>query len=274
MLDVLITAIVLLAPTAMLLLIVHRSRRQNDRIPALAKVCAVAGAASLVAALIQMKPWSYHFLPGIVFFAIAAVALLVAGRSCTDRRSLRRIAFAMIVTMAVVPTGFELARAMAAVPTGFELTRAFEADSGRVNQLAAVFRSNPGPNRTVFGFTTSLRDVFPAVIAAQVEWAAPFCCEYLIAAAVRADEAPAADRAKIKAAGLNQAEIAIAAVRIKQPGVIVVATGDDMLGFNGRRFDYLEWLEAHTDFARVLLQYREISPIGPFRVFVRKQSPV
>ena len=47
-----------------------------------------------------------------------------------------------------------------------------------------------------------------------------------------------------------------------------------MLGFNGRRFDYLEWLEAHTDFARVLLQYREISPIGPFRVFVRKQSPV
>lgn len=274
MLDVLITAIVLLAPTAMLLLIVHRSRRQNDRIPALAKVCAVAGAASLVAALIQMKPWSYHFLPGIVFFAIAAVALLVAGRSCTDRRSLRRIAFAMIVTMAVVPTGFELARAMAAVPTGFELTRAFEADSGRVNQLAAVFRSNPGPNRTVFGFTTSLRDVFPAVIAAQVEWAAPFCCEYLIAAAVRADDAPAADRAKIKAAGLNQAEIAIAAVRIKQPGVIVVATGDDMLGFNGRRFDYLEWLEAHTDFARVLLQYREISPIGPFRVLVRKQSPV
>lgn len=257
MLDVLITAIVLLAPTTMLLLIVHRSRRQNDQIPAFAKVCAVAGAASVVAALIQMKPWSYHFLPGIVFFAIAAVALLVAGRSRTDKRALRRIAFAMIVVMAAVPTGFELARA-------------FEADSGRVNQLAAVFRSNPGPNRTVFGFTTSLREVFPAVAAAQVEWAAPFCCEYLIAASVRADEAPAADRARIKAAGLNQAEIAVAAVRIKQPGVIVVATGDDMLGFNGRRFDYLEWLGAHTDFARVLLQYREISPIGSFRVFVRK----
>lgn len=256
LLDVLLTAIVLLAPTAMLLLIVHRSRRQNDRIPELAKVCAVAGAASLIAALIQMKPWSYHFLPGIVFFAIAAVTLLVTGRSRTDRRALRRIAFAMIIAMAVVPTGFELARA--------------KADSDRVNQLAAVFRSNPGPNRTVFGFTTSLRDVFPAVVAAQVAWAAPFCCEYLIAAAVRADEAPAADRAKIKAAGLNQAEIAVAAVRINQPGVIVVATGDDMLGFNGRRFDYLEYLGAHTDFARVLVQYREISSIGSFRVFVRK----
>lgn len=255
--DVLIMATVLLAPTAMLLLIVHRSRCQNDRVPPLAELCAVAGAASLVAALIQMKPWSYHFLPGIMFFAIAAVALLVAGRSRTDRRALRGVAFAMIVVMAVVPTGLELARA-------------FEADSGRVNQLASVFRKNPGPNRTVFGFTTSLLDVFPAVVAAQVEWAAPFCCEYLIAAAVRADEAPAADRARIKAAALNQAEIAVAAVRTKQPGVILVATGDDMLGFNGRRFDYLEWLGAHTDFARMLLQYREISPIGSFRVFVRK----
>lgn len=257
MLDVLITAIVLLAPTAMLLLIVHRSRRRNDRIPALTEVCAVAGAASLVAALIQMKPWSYHFLPSNLFFAIAIVALLVAGRSHTDRRTLRRIAFAMVAIMAVVPTGLELARA-------------FEASSGRASQLAEIFRSNPGPNRTVFGFTTSLRDVFPAVVAAQVEWAAPFCCEYLIAAAVRADEAPAADRTKIRAAGLNQAEIAVSAVRIKQPGVIVVATGNDMLGFNGRRFDYLEWLGAHTDFKRVLLQYREISPIGSFRVFVRK----
>jgi hypothetical protein len=257
MLDVLITAIVLLAPTAMLLLIVHRSRRRNDRIPALTEVCAVAGAASLVAALIQMKPWSYHFLPSNLFFAIAIVALLVAGRSHTDRRTLRRIAFAMVAIMAVVPTGLELARA-------------FDASSGRASQLAEIFRSNPGPNRTVFGFTTSLRDVFPAVVAAQVEWAAPFCCEYLIAAAVRADEAPAADRTKIRAAGLNQAEIAVSAVRIKQPGVIVVATGNDMLGFNGRSFDYLEWLGAHTDFKRVLLQYREISPIGSFRVFVRK----
>ena len=103
-----------------------------------------------------------------------------------------------------------------------------------------------------------------------MEWAAPFCCEYLIAAAARVDEAPASDRPKIMAAGLNQAAMAISAVRSKEPGVIVIATGNDMLGFNHRAFDYVAWLSAQADFASILTHYRETSPIGPFRIFVRK----
>jgi hypothetical protein len=69
---------------------------------------------------------------------------------------------------------------------------------------------------------------------------------------------------------LNQGEIAVSAVHTKEPGVIVIATGDDMLGFNHQTFDYVAWLSAHTDFASVLAHYREISPIGSFRIFVRK----
>src|SRR5262249_10930652 len=149
--------------------------------------------------------------------------------------------------------------AMAIAPTAFEVMRTVEGTSGQESQLAAVFRNNPGPNKTVFGFITSPRDVFPAVIAAGVEWAAPFCCEYLIAAAARVDEAPAPDRPKIKAASLNQAAMAISAVRTNEPGVIVIATGNDMLGFNHRAFDYVAWLSAHTDFASILAYYRETS---------------
>ena len=159
---------------------------------------------------------------------------------------------------------------MAVVPTAFEAVQAFEGASSRIDQLAATFRSNPGPNRSVFGFITSPRDVFPAVVAAEMEWAAPFCCEYLIAATARVEEAPAAYRPKIRAAGMNQAEMAVSAVRTKEPGVIVIATGNDMLGFNHQTFDYVAWLSAHTDFASILAHYREISPIGSFRIFVRK----
>jgi hypothetical protein len=157
----------------------------------------------------------------------------------------------------------------AVVPSALEGVRALEGSSSRVNQLAIAFRSNPGPNRTVFGFITSPRDVFPAVVAAEMKWAAPFCCGYLIAAASRAEEAPSAHRPKIIAAGLNQAEMAISAVRANEPGVIVIATGDDMLGFNHQTFDYITWLSAHTHFASVFARYREISPIGPYRIFVR-----
>ena len=64
--------------------------------------------------------------------------------------------------------------------------------------------------------------------------------------------------------------MAISAVRVKEPGVIVIATGNDMLGFNHQTFDYVAWLSAHTDFASTLAHYREISSIGSFRIFVRK----
>ena len=255
--DVLRSALILLAPVAMLFAVGYLTRRKNAQTPALAQALALAGAASLLAALIQTKPWSYHFLPGIIFFSLSAVIFLAAENVRADRLALRRIAFVILVVMAVVPTAFET-------------VRAFEGASSRENQLATVFRNNAGPNRTVFGFITSPRGVFPAVIAAGAEWAAPFCCEYLIAAAARADEAPAPERSKIKAAGINQAEMAVSAVRIKEPGIIVIATGDDMLGFNHQTFDYVAWLSAHTDFASVIAHYREASPIGSFRIFVRK----
>jgi hypothetical protein len=255
--EVLCSALVLLAPAAILLGVGYLTLQRGARIPARAQALALAGAASFVAALIQAKPWSYHFLPSVVFLDLSAVILLTGKNPRVDRLALRRIAFAILVTMAVVPTAFEA-------------VRAFEGASSRVNQLAATFRSNPGPNRTIFGFITSPRDVFPAVVAAEMEWAAPFCCEYLIAAAARVEEVPAAYRPKIRAAGLNQAEMAVSAVRAKKPGVIVIAAGNDMLGFNHQTFDYTAWLSAHTDFASILAHYREISAIGPFRIFVRK----
>lgn len=255
--EVLLSAAMLLAPAAMLVAVGFLARRQAAQTPALAQALAVAGAASLIAAIVQAKPWSYHFLPAVIFLSLSAVALLAAENPSADKLILRRIAFAILVAMAIAPTAFEA-------------KRIFEGVSSRESQLAAVFRASPGPNRTVFGFITSPREVFPAVIAAGVEWAGPFCCEYLIAAAARADEAPSPDQPKIRAAGLNQAEMAVSALRIKEPGVIVIATGKDMLGFGHRDFDYVTWLSAHTDFAGTLAHYREINPIGSFRIFVRK----
>jgi hypothetical protein len=229
------------------------ARNRGARTPALAQAFAVAGAANLLAALAQMKPWSYHFLPSVVFLALAAVVLIA-----TETNALRRVAITVLLAMAFTPGASEMVSTFAASGT-----------PSQADRLAALFRANPGPNRTVFGFVTSPRDVFPAVLAARMDWAAPFCCEYLVAAAARADEAPAAQRAAIRAAGLSQAEMAVAAVRAAAPGVIVIATGDDMLGFPHRRFDYVEWLSAPTDFASILAQYRETPPIGSFRVFVR-----
>jgi hypothetical protein len=98
----------------------------------------------------------------------------------------------------------------------------------------------------------------------------PFGTDYLIPAAVRRDEAPAARRAAIEAAALALAERDVAAIRAKEPGTLVVDAAAEKLGFGNRAFDYLPWLEQRTGFADVLRDYREIDPVGPFRLFVRK----
>jgi len=234
---------------------------RGERIPTLAQAFAVAGVGFLVGAFLQVKAWSYHFLPAAVFLDLAAAVLLMNETVRSGANTIRLGALMLVVL--IIGAGS---------PSVRELMRRFD-DAGtttRVERLAAVFRSHPGPNRTVAGFLTSPRDVYPAVIASGVKWAVPFCCDYLVAASVRADEAPADQRQAIKAAGLEQAERVVATIRAKRPGVIVVDAGKRKLGFGNRKFDYLPWLDAHTGFANILQHYREIGPVGRFRLFVRK----
>ena len=258
-LGVVQAALVVLTPPAVLAIVGYRTRCKGEKLPALAEFFAVAGAAYFVAALLQMTPWSYHFLPGVALFYFSAAVLLLTG---TPRAGMNSIRFGALMILT----------AISLLPSAAKAVQHFEGGgtTARVNQLAAVFRAHPGPNGIVSGFITSPRDVYPALVASRMKWALPVCCEYLIAAAVRADEAPAGKRAAIRAAGLEQARIAVAATRAKQPGVIVVDIGQDKLGFNGRPFSYVNWLKANTTFASVLAHYREIDPIGRFRLFVKK----
>jgi hypothetical protein len=256
---VLWTAVTLTAPAVALGWLDYAILRQDKRMPTLAQAFAVVGAAFLIAALWQMKPWPYHFVPSLVFSSLAAAVLLTSG---TARAGMSRIRLGALLVLLV----------LGCLPTAAETVRSFGSNGTtvRVEALAAVFRANRGPNGNVAGFITSPRDVYPAVVAAQVNWAVPFCCDYLIPAAVRADEAPAARRPAIEAAGRDQAERVVAAIRAKAPGVIVIDAGNNKLGFGNREFDYLQWLNARTGFADVLRGYQEIGPIGPFRLFVRR----
>ncbi len=249
----------LLAPVAALVVLGYLTLRDGERTPALAQAFGIAGAASLVFALIQMKPWPYHFLPSVLYCGLCAAALLLLGKPRAGANNIRLGAIAVLV-------------AMSFSNSAAEVIRSFQGNStaSRVAKLTDVFPANAGPKRAVLGFLTSPRDVFSAIVAAGMTWSAPWGRMSLIAAAVRADEAPAADRAAIKAAALTQAERILSAMRDKRPDVIVIDAGDHKLGFADLNFDYVQWLERRTDFAAILRHYHEISPVGPFRLFVRR----
>ena len=257
--TVLWVAVILTVPAVVLGLLGYITRRRVEGIPTLAQAFAMTGVAFLVAAVWQMKPWSYHFLPSAVFLDLAVAVLLVGPAARAGASTIRFGALFALIVCGCLPSITEV-----------DLRFNDNATAARVEKLAAVFRAHPGPNAEVAGFLTSPRDVFPAVVASRMNWAVPFCCDYLIAAAVRADEAPAAERQAIRTAGVNQAERAIAAMRAKKPGVIVIDAGKRMLGFRNLDFDYLRWLGARTDVADLLRHYREIGPVGSFRLFVRK----
>jgi hypothetical protein len=257
--EVLRNAVLLTAPAVVLGWLGYTSLRQGEAIPALAQAFAAAGVAFLIAALLQLKPWPYHFLPSIVSLYLAAAVLLMGGTARLDAHVLRLGALSVLIVAACLRPAQE---ALQSFENGGTIAR--------VEKLAAVFRANPGPSGTVAGFLTSPRDVFPAVLASGMNWALPFGGDYLIPAAVRADEAPAVKRPRIEAAAIALAERDVAAIRAKEPGVIVIDAAVDKLGFGNRKFDYLPWLESRTDFTDLLRQYREIDPVGPFRLFVRK----
>ncbi|HEY6833374.1 MAG TPA: hypothetical protein VI251_12885, partial [Pseudolabrys sp.] len=131
--EVLLSATVQLAPTAVLALFGVLTRNRGERLPPLAQAFAVAGATNLVAALIQMKPWSYHFLPSMVFFDLSVLVILMSGPSRAGTQSLRRAAVAILIVTGVSPSAAEA-------------FRSFQdgGSASRVDELAAVFRANPG----------------------------------------------------------------------------------------------------------------------------------
>ncbi len=210
-------------------------------------------------ALIQRKGWPYHLLPMTIFLSFGAcLACMTPGRAAAGRL-VRALALALALT------GYW--------PSSLIALRTAASDDGTaasVAGLADAFRYYAGPGGTVFGLVTSPRDVHPAVLAAGVHWAAPFCCVYLLPGLIRADEAPPAERAAVVAAGRAQLKAAFDVVRDATPSVIVIDEAAYKLGFAGRPFDYRAWLSRDPAWAAALGGYRNAGLVGHFRLLVRK----
>ncbi len=89
----------LLAPVGALVVLGYLTLRDGERTPALAQAFGIAGAASLVFALIQMKPWPYHFLPSVLYCGLCAAALLLLGKPRAGANNIRLGAIAVLVAM-------------------------------------------------------------------------------------------------------------------------------------------------------------------------------
>jgi hypothetical protein len=245
-------------PAAMAVTAIAVGARRGAALPCQAQALLVAGVMAAVAALVQMKGWPYHLLPTTVFLTLGVCVAAVAPMRGPAGRAIRALAL-LVALIGCRPSS--LAALCALSDSGA---------SGSVPQLADAFRHYAGPGGTVFGLVTSPRDVHPAVLAAGVRWAAPFCCVYLLPGLVRADEAPRAERAAVEAAGHAQLDAALSVIRDKAPSVVAVDEAAKKLGFGDRRFDYLRWLRHDSRWAAALARYRDAGRVGRFRLLIRR----
>jgi hypothetical protein len=240
-------------PAVLALAVAVTTGKRLKAMPSQAQALAIAGAMSLIGALIQMKGWRYHLLPMMIFLSFGACVACLAPAQASPGRLARALALA--------------AALIACFPAS--ALRTSGATAASVAELTDAFRRFAGPDGTVFGFVTSPRDVHPAVLAAGVKWAAPFCCVYLLPGLARASEALPAKRDAIEAAGRAQLEVALNVVRTGKPEVIVVDEAAAKLGFGERPFDYLHWLSRDPAWAAEFSKYRDAGLAGHFRLLVR-----
>lgn len=231
--------------------------------PTFAALLWLAALGSGLAAVMQSKGWSYHFLP-CISFALLGCLTYFSSIGHDTRRTLAGIAGVLIVGA----TGLSAA---------VEQVVDFADRNGtahRVETLSRIFTSYAGDGGPVYAFISSPRDVHPAIVRAGSRWVSEACCLHLLPAAIALEHAPGpkaegADR--ITAAAARQLASVIAALERDRPKVIVVDQRPGKLGF-GKGFDYLPMLQTDARFANLWKSYRLLDSIGGFGVFVRSDT--
>ncbi|HEY1708895.1 MAG TPA: hypothetical protein VGG10_11575 [Rhizomicrobium sp.] len=218
-----------------------------------AAVMFVGACGALVGAVLQMKGFTYHLLPAASLFALAC--FWENGETSTGK--LARLAAIGLVTIAALPAFQQLRDAVSSKGT-----------AARVAALSDAFVRYAGRGGTVYAFVTSPRDIHPAILASGTRWASDACCLYHLPAAIRADERPVSERARIQAVAARQVDHVLGDLARDHPAVIVVDAWPAQLGFGGRDFDYLRYLSQDPRFARLWRGYSERQAIGGYRVFV------
>jgi hypothetical protein len=230
-------------------LMLAEARKRPSR---LAQIVFLGGCGALLAAILQMKGFTYHLLPAAALFALAG--LFESGEPSTGK--LGRLAAIGLVAIAALPV--------------FQQLRDAASEKGTAAGVAALsddFARYAGRGGTVYAFVTSPRDIHPAILRSGTRWASDACCIYHLPAAIRADERPASERARIRAVAARQVDRVLNDLARTHPAVIVIDAWPTQLGFGGHDFDYLAYLSHDPRFVRLWRGYAEQHPVGGYRVF-------
>jgi hypothetical protein len=204
----------------------------------------LTGAAGfLVAALLQKKGWPYQLMPGAILILVAAaVEISIASR-------LRSPVIVAIVLACLFPVAINLRDNVD--PRG---------TTARVAALASVLAAKP--RASIYGFITSPRDMHPAVLASGARWADAHGVMIFLPGHLAGGH-------RATAISQNYLDGLIARLDADPPTILAFDNSPRKLGIADPDFDYLEFLARQRGLDALLADYREIQPVGRFRLFRR-----
>jgi hypothetical protein len=246
----------------LLICYILRKKFEGSLIAATLLVCSLA---AYVAYDVQHNEWFYHFLPVVLFLALAAMCLAI--ELLTDRYHKNK--FGSLLTLPIVI-------ALVALEFG---TLAFHVrQQPTVDPLDAIFRQCP-PNTKVYIFSTDL-GFFSSVYSHHLDWGSRFNVLWMLPAIVSNEQPEAHPPAKFKKlspetlkrlATLQHAETTEDLNRW-QPSLIIVkrcSLQDPCQAIENPDFDILAWFLKSPDFAAAWSHYKRQSESPQYEVYVR-----
>jgi len=223
----------------------------------------IAGIGAAISATAQSKGWSYHILPAMLMWSVAAglelTSVILETRNDARPNIIPTFAALLLVLISVLKPSVRLSQDRFS-DRGNEMM---------VQNLARLIDDQPETDRSVFAFNTSPRVIHSAVIASEGEWIGTACCLHFLPAAVRSPN----DEQLRKVAQVQMDEV-MSMLEQSPSQVLVVDEGPGKLAFAGFEFDYLEWFRENYPqrFENFIAEYDQHESIGYFAVFVRKNA--
>ena len=142
----------------------------------------------------------------------------------------------------------------------------------RTAVIDTVNRYAPMKGTYFYALSTHPFPGFPTGSHTVAEWSGRACCQSAAPAAARIDEISDPDmRQRVQTAAITQREMVVGDMKKSPPSLVFVEAARSRLGLNGRLFDDIAFYSQDAEFASIWREYREVSPVGSLRVFVRKQ---
>jgi hypothetical protein len=220
----------------------------------------------LTAALLQKKGWNYQFLPVAIDLIVGAAALYACRREMAPRRlpAIWGAGLTLLLALAMPVISF--------LGDGYSPT----GTTVRVAALEKIFERYSTPRDSIFAFITSPRDIQPAVLQSGRHWAASSGVMLYLPAEVylSSGEGKRASHERVDLISERENRDLLDRLAQKPPAIIVVDSKRRKLGIADPHFSYIAYFSRYPAFRALWADYREIEPIGGFRVFVRKSSAI